>query len=1060
MPSEETPLLPPRRLAVKAHTLRTYGFIFSFLFFLALAVQCVRTTLPTTLSDVEAEAFDDFAGLHAYNEYLSKFNAPHPVNSRANGDMRDWLASVAEELKVEAKANGVKLEVVRKDPIKATSKSFFSDDGEYWFVDSRNVIVRLQGQSNRDEAVMINAHYDSVPTSHGVTDNGMGVAVTLELLRYFVHHPPRNTIIFLFNNFEEGGLIGAKAFIKHPWWSSVKLFINLEGAGAGGRALLFRASNQAAVAHLAWSNARFVHGSPLGNDMFKAKLLKSDTDYSVFTAAGTPGLDIAFYAPRSHYHTPRDTLAYTTPNALQHMGQMTLNAVRNIANSDDLTNPVEEEKMIFYDVLGRWMFVYSFGTYQAVNIIALIAVFILAIISTKKNEQLTTRQRYTKQASMLSRELLATIISLVAIVLSIVVAVTIVSYLNPSMSYGNTYSAVLYIFSAAVFGLLASQPLCERLSKAPRSLSSQVDTTLAVILCSTIPAGATFRLPAVFLAQILLPTVLMIEFCLLSVDSMRHSTPDGTPEIAVYGLLSISISLIVLQLRPWIAYAGDKRKATILSGIILLLVFIICWSLPPFNGGWSPNKFVFDLHYNQSEPLATVSLVTATGLPAMLKPILRPTELETLTCDPVNKYQTKCTYQTDLLPKYAQDADEYKWDFHKACDSKICRVNGTFVSKNSLLCRIAFDSTDNYKAWVGSQDITEGPIGSLISYTDRYEKDVHWGLEYSVDSDRQATLGCYYDEWSNGELPAFSDLRNRLPESVLLLHRGQGLSLVQYAQIYNSTTPHLSPASPSVGNYPLPMYNNKFTRYPVTMSMQQQPQQPQQQLQQQQQQPQKIPQTIHSLTPGSTPTHAPNTTPHLARQLTYAQISRQSASPHHHARTAAAVARNAPVASTVTIVDPNNPAKSLNGLLKKQEDHQRLSTASNCSWTALDVGGMGLKNISPSLFSYTFLTILYMSHNELTGLPAAIANLVNLKILDASGNKLESLPSELGMLINLRELLLFDNNLTDLPNELGTLYQLEILGLEGNPMNEEIKNLLLKDGSQAVILSLRDQAPG
>jgi Zn-dependent M28 family amino/carboxypeptidase len=55
----------------------------------------------------------------------------------------------------------------------------------------------------------------------------MGTAVAIELLRYFVQHPPQNTIIFLFNNFEEGGLIGADAFVQHPWFSTVKLYINL-----------------------------------------------------------------------------------------------------------------------------------------------------------------------------------------------------------------------------------------------------------------------------------------------------------------------------------------------------------------------------------------------------------------------------------------------------------------------------------------------------------------------------------------------------------------------------------------------------------------------------------------------------------------------------------------------------------------------------------------------------------------------------------------------------------------------------------------------------------------
>jgi CCR4-NOT transcription complex subunit 6 len=121
---------------------------------------------------------------------------------------------------------------------------------------------------------------------------------------------------------------------------------------------------------------------------------------------------------------------------------------------------------------------------------------------------------------------------------------------------------------------------------------------------------------------------------------------------------------------------------------------------------------------------------------------------------------------------------------------------------------------------------------------------------------------------------------------------------------------------------------------------------------------------------------------------------------------------------------------------------------------------MGLKQISPTLCSYKFLTVLYMNHNNLTKLTSDIAKLVNLRTLDCSGNKLSTLPPELGMLVNLRDLLLFDNNLTSLPNELGMLYQLEMLGLEGNPIQSDIKNILMKEGTQAVIMSLRENAPG
>lgn len=197
-------------------------------------------------------------------------------------------------------------------------------------------------------------------------------------------------------------------------------------------------------------------------------------------------------------------------------------------------------------------------------------------------------------------------------------------------------------------------------------------------------------------------------------------------------------------------------------------------------------------------------------------------------------------------------------------------------------------------------------------------------------------------------------------------------------------------------------------------------------------------------------------TPYLARQLTYAQISRQSSSPHHHARAAAAMARNTPLSSTVTITDPNDPHKHFNGSRNKSTSEGDEGQV----WTSLDMGGMGLKNIAPTICNYTFLTALYINHNSLTYLMPSLSKLSNLKTLDVSGNKLTMLPPELGLLSNLRELLLFDNNIVSLPTEFGNLYQLETLGLEGNPIQADLKNILLKEGTQALIISLRENAPG
>ncbi len=128
-------------------------------------------------------------------------------------------------------------------------------------------------------------------------------------------------------------------------------------------------------------------------------------------------------------------------------------------------------------------------------------------------------------------------------------------------------------------------------------------------------------------------------------------------------------------------------------------------------------------------------------------------------------------------------------------------------------------------------------------------------------------------------------------------------------------------------------------------------------------------------------------------------------------------------------------------------------------WKALDLGGQGLHALSEHLFAYTFLDKLYINHNKLPRLPPAIGKLKLLQLLDASSNQLTVLPPEIGMLTNLKQLLLFDNQLTTLPYELGSLYQLEVLGIEGNPLQEDFKQIMMKDGTRALIVTLRDTPP-
>ena len=171
------------------------------------------------------------------------------------------------------------------------------------------------------------------------------------------------------------------------------------------------------------------------------------------------------------------------------------------------------------------------------------------------------------------------------------------------------------------------------------------------------------------------------------------------------------------------------------------------------------------------------------------------------------------------------------------------------------------------------------------------------------------------------------------------------------------------------------------------------------------------------------------------KQIDQLQQSRQSNSPHHHARLAAAAARTAMVSGANSV---SGSTESLN--YGSTGSLANISTAGGggtvsfsdkaSQWTILDLGGMHIKNLSSSLFQYTFLTTLYLNHNNLTYLSHHISKLRCLTCLDLSGNKLPAVPPDLGLIISLKELLLFDNALTFLPPELGSLYQAGFLNIK------------------------------
>nr|XP_036582773.1 peptidase family m28 family [Colletotrichum truncatum]KAF6791564.1 peptidase family m28 family [Colletotrichum truncatum] len=148
----------------------------------------------------------------------------------------------------------------------------------------------------------------------------MGCVSVLQILNYYTTegHQPKRGIVLLLNNGEEDGLYGARAYVYSPLYYFTTTFVNLEGAGAGGRAILFRTTDLETAK--AYSHAPHPFGSVVAADGFKMGFIRSATDYSVWTENfGQRGLDIAFYRPRARYHTNQDDTRHASQKSLWHM---------------------------------------------------------------------------------------------------------------------------------------------------------------------------------------------------------------------------------------------------------------------------------------------------------------------------------------------------------------------------------------------------------------------------------------------------------------------------------------------------------------------------------------------------------------------------------------------------------------------------------------------------------------------------------------------------------------------------------------------------------------------
>jgi hypothetical protein len=271
---------------------------------------------------------------------------PHPVGSQEHAAVRDYILN--------------RLAALGLNPQLQTATAV-NDTGAmpYRAGTVENVVARLKGAGNGgDGAIMLSAHYDSVPAGPGVSDDGAAVAAMLETARALkAGQPPKRDVIFLFTDGEEEGLLGASAFAAdNPWMKDVALELNFEARGTFGPSIMFETSEQSG-----WLLDKFAAAAPdpaansLSYEIYKR--MPNNTDYTVFKKTGLPGLNFAYIGGFEKYHTALDNLDNLDERSLQHQGSYMLSLVRAFGDSEGKVK--REASEVYFNIIGTFLIHYS-----------------------------------------------------------------------------------------------------------------------------------------------------------------------------------------------------------------------------------------------------------------------------------------------------------------------------------------------------------------------------------------------------------------------------------------------------------------------------------------------------------------------------------------------------------------------------------------------------------------------------------------------------------------------------------------------------------------------------
>jgi aminopeptidase S len=115
----------------------------------------------------------------------------------------------------------------------------------------QNILIEIEGK-NKDQAIILGAHYDSVTMGPGINDNASGVAVLLSVMEHYAKQqqkPPFN-LYFAFWDSEEVGIAGSQHFVSQltdQQLKGIRAYINVDMVGTQNPTALLLDADKSSV---------------------------------------------------------------------------------------------------------------------------------------------------------------------------------------------------------------------------------------------------------------------------------------------------------------------------------------------------------------------------------------------------------------------------------------------------------------------------------------------------------------------------------------------------------------------------------------------------------------------------------------------------------------------------------------------------------------------------------------------------------------------------------------------------------------------------------------------